>query len=148
MSLLELIKSWFTKSDHIVENNPKVSGFKFSKRSLKNLKGVNPDLVKVAKRALELSRVDFAITEGVRSEKRQTELLVAGKTTTMNSRHLTGHAVDVMAYVDGKGTWENKYYKDIAKAFKKAAKELGVKITWGGDFKSFKDDVHFQIAWK
>ncbi|STI98390.1 putative phage PS3 [Escherichia coli] len=69
--------------------------FKFSSRSEKNLQGVNPDLVKVTRRALEISEVDFGITEGLRSHYRQKQLVATGKSQTMNSRHLTGHAVDV-----------------------------------------------------
>lgn len=70
--------------------------FKFSSRSEKNLQGVNPDLVKVTRRALEISEVDFGITEGLRSRYRQKQLVTTGKSQTMNSRHLTGHAVDVV----------------------------------------------------
>lgn len=73
--------------------------FKFSSRSEKNLQGVNPDLVKVTRRALEISEVDFGITEGLRSRYRQKQLVATGKSQTMNSRHLTGHAVDVVAYI-------------------------------------------------
>lgn len=73
--------------------------FKFSSRSENNLQGVNPDLVKVTRRALEISEVDFGITEGLRSRYRQKQLVATGKSQTMNSRHLTGHAVDVVAYI-------------------------------------------------
>lgn len=99
----------------------------------------------VVERALSLSEVDFGITEGVRSLERQKELVASGKSQTMRSYHLRGNAVDVVAYVDGKVSWDWKYYEQIAKAFKEAAKELDVKITWGGDWKTFKDGPHFQI---
>ncbi|VWD18787.1 hypothetical protein BCO18442_03762 [Burkholderia contaminans] len=100
----------------------------------------------VVRRALELSEVDFGVTEGMRTQERQRELVAAKKSQTMNSRHLTGHAVDVMAYVNGAGTWEWKYYEDIARAFKQAAAELGIPIVWGGDWKTLKDGVHFELA--
>jgi peptidoglycan L-alanyl-D-glutamate endopeptidase CwlK len=122
-----------------------VSGFAFSARSLKNLQGVHPDLIRVTKRALELTTVDFAITEGLRTREHQSELVAAGKSQTKNSRHITGHAVDVMAYVNGKGTWTWQYYERIAEAFKKAANEFDIQIVWGGDWKSFKDGVHFEL---
>ena len=122
------------------------SGFEFSKRSLDRMKGVHPDLVAVMHKALEYSTVDFAITEGLRTVERQARLLADGKSTTMNSRHLTGHAVDVMAYTsEGKGTWEWDYYEAIAVAVKKAAQELDVMIVWGGDWITFKDGVHFEL---
>ena len=121
--------------------------FKFSRRSEKNLDGVNPILVKVVRRALELSSVDFGITEGLRAIERQKKLVEEGKSQTMNSRHITGHAVDVFAYPTPAGSWEWKYYAMIAEAFKKAANELGVTIEWGGDWKTLKDGPHFQLPY-
>ncbi len=73
--------------------------FRFSRRSEKNLEGVKPQLVAVVRRALELTEVDFGITEGLRSKYRQKQLVAEGKSQTMNSRHLTGDAVDVVAYI-------------------------------------------------
>ena len=102
-------------------------GFKLGTKSLSNLKGVHPDLVKVVKRAIELTECDFTVTEGLRIKQRQAQLLKEKKTTTMNSRHLTGHAVDLAAWVipegSDKGTvsWDWKYYEQIADAMKKAA---------------------------
>ncbi|MCV5473136.1 M15 family metallopeptidase, partial [Escherichia coli] len=72
--------------------------FRFSCRSEKNLEGVRPQLVAVVRRALELTEVDFGITEGLRTKERQKQLVAEGKSQTMNSRHLTGDAVDVVAY--------------------------------------------------
>ncbi len=95
--------------------------FKFSSRSEKNLQGVNPDLVKVTRRALEISEVDFGITEGLRSRYRQKQLVATGKSHTINSRHLTGHAVDVVAYVGSQVSWEWPLYEKIAAAFRQAA---------------------------
>lgn len=122
-----------------------MSNFKFSQRSENNLKGVNPDLVKIVRRALQLSPVDFGITEGLRTVERQRQLVAAGKSQTMNSRHISGHAVDVFAYPTSTGSWEWKYYEQIATAFKQAAKELNIPVEWGGDWKTLKDGPHFQL---
>lgn len=122
-----------------------MNNFKFSQRSENNLKGVNPDLVKIVRRALQLSPVDFGITEGLRTVERQRQLVAAGKSQTMNSRHITGHAVDVFAYPTSAGSWEWKYYEQIATAFKQAAKELNIPVEWGGDWKTLKDGPHFQL---
>lgn len=119
--------------------------FSLSQRSLNSLKGVDERLVKVVKRAIELTTIDFVVTEGLRSAQRQKELVAQGASRTLKSKHLTGHAVDVAALVDGKVTWEYKYYQEIAKAFKQAAKEFGYKLTWGGDWKGFVDSPHFQL---
>lgn len=112
-------------------------------RSRKNLQGVNPQLVKVVERALQLSPVDFTVIEGVRTKERQAELMKQGFTRTLNSRHIIGQAVDIVPLpVD----WNNpKSFHLVADAMKKAADELGVKITWGGDFRTFKDLPHYQI---
>lgn len=122
-----------------------MSNFKFSQRSENNLKGVNSDLVKIVRRALQLSPVDFGITEGLRTVERQRQLVDAGKSQTMNSRHISGHAVDVFAYPTSAGSWEWKYYEQIATAFKQAAKELNIPVEWGGDWKTLKDGPHFQL---
>lgn len=124
-----------------------MSNFKFSQRSENNLKGVNPDLVKIVRRALQLSPVDFGITEGLRTVERQRQLVAAGKSQTMNSRHISGHAVDVFAYPTSTGSWEWKYYEQIATAFKQAAKELNIPVEWGGDWKTLKDGPHFQLPY-
>lgn len=122
------------------------SGFKFGTVSLTRLVGVNANLVRVAKLALQKSTVDFAITDGLRTLERQKQLLAEGKSRTLRSRHLIGEAVDVAAYVNGKLSWDWQYYAAIAKAFKAASLELGIPIEWGGDWISFKDGPHFQLA--
>lgn len=119
--------------------------FSLSRKSLGKLGGVNPDLVKVVKRAIELTTVDFGITEGLRSITRQKELVAQGKSQTMRSRHITGHAVDIVAYVKGKVSWENHLYDKIAEAFFKAGEEYDINIVYGGNWKSFRDSCHFEL---
>lgn len=119
--------------------------FRFGPRSLLNLRGVHPDLVKVVKRALEISEVDFTVLEGLRSRDRQSQLFRSGASSTMNSRHLTGHAVDLGAYVMGSVRWDWPLYHKIASAMKRASAELDIPITWGGDWASFPDGPHFEL---
>jgi len=113
-------------------------------RSKQKLEGVHSDLVKVVERAIEITEQDFSVIEGMRTIERQKKLLADGKSTTMNSRHLTGHAVDLAPYPM---SWDWKYFYPIADAMKEAAEELDVKIVWGGDWKSFPDGPHFQLDW-
>ena len=119
--------------------------FKLSEKSLRRLDGVHPDLVKVVKRAIEITPVDFVVIEGLRTKARQAYLLDAGKSRTMNSYHLTGHAVDIAPIVDEQVSWAWKHYYPLADAMMEAAKELNVKITWGGRWKTFPDAPHWQI---
>ena len=121
--------------------------FKLSKRSLKSLEGVHPDLIKVVKKAIEITEVDFVVIEGVRSVSKQRKLVEQGASKTMNSRHLTGHAVDLAAYDKGV-KWDVHYYHKIAAAMKSAALYYGIHIGWGGDWESFFDGPHFQLNWK
>lgn len=105
--------------------------FKLSQRSLDRLEGVKPDLVKVVKRAIELTKVDFGVIEGLRTEERQKELVAKGASKTMKSKHLDGNAVDLMVYVDGRGCWELNLYDEVADAMRQAAIEEGVPVRWG-----------------
>lgn len=120
----------------------------FSKTTENNLKGVHKDLIEVMRKALKLSPVDFGISEGVRNQKRQLELLASGKSLTSRIRHLTGHAVDVFAVINGTASWEFKYYQTIAAAVFQAAKDLSVDVEWGGNWTEIKDGVHFQLSRK
>ena len=122
--------------------------FDLSTKSRERLKGVHPDLVRVVERAAELSAIEFVVTEGLRSEARQRELLKSGASRTMKSRHLTGHAVDLAAMVGDEIRWDWPLYHRLASAMKGAALSLGVKIEWGGDWRTFKDGPHFQLPWK
>ena len=105
--------------------------YTLSSRSLDKLEGVNEDLVKVVQRAIELTKIDFGVIYGMRTLEEQKKLFDAGKSQTMKSKHLTGDAVDLMAYVDGKASWELNLYDDLADAMKWAATEEGVAIRWG-----------------
>lgn len=109
-----------------------MSDFVLSARSIANLDGVKPDLIQVVHRAIKLTRIDFAVIEGVRTMARQEELVAKNLSQTMHSKHLTGDAVDLMAYVCGRGCWELAVYDDIADAVKEAAIECDVSIRWGG----------------
>ena len=122
-------------------------GYSLGSRSKKRLEGVHPDLVRVVERAIELTEVDFTVLEGMRTVARQKKLVAKGASTTMNSRHLTGHAVDIGAWVDGTVRWDWPLYYKLADAMKQAAKELNVDLEWGGDWKSFKDGPHYQLSW-
>lgn len=119
--------------------------FSFGTRSKERLQGVHPDLVKVLEKAIKESPLDFSITEGLRTKERQKALFDAGKSQTMNSRHLTGKAVDIAVIKDGEVTWDFKYYQLVADHIKKVAKELQIDIVWGGDWQSFKDGPHFEL---
>ena len=116
--------------------------FKLSQRSIDKMEGVDADLVAVTKRAIELTKIDFGVIYGMRTIQQQENLVAAGKSQTMKSKHLVGRAVDLMAYVDGKGCWELNVYDDLCDAMKEAAKELSVAIKWGaawseGDIRTY-----------
>lgn len=122
--------------------------YNLSKKSRDRLSGVHPDLVKIVERAIEITEVDFAVLEGVRSKTRQEQLVKSGASQTMRSRHLTGHAVDLGAYVAGSVRWDWPLYHKIAAAVKQAAAELQIPVEWGGDWTTFKDGPHWQLPWK
>ncbi|GAA0394848.1 M15 family metallopeptidase [Brevundimonas terrae] len=119
--------------------------YRLSQRSRDRMKGVHPDLVAVVERAIQITGIDFTITEGLRTPARQKELVKAGASRTQNSRHLTGHAVDIAAWVDGTVRWDWPLYPKIAAAFKQAAKELNTPIIWGGDWPRLRDGPHFEL---
>lgn len=144
----------------------------FDARSKSKLVGVHEDLVEVATLARQLCPVDFIITEGLRTLERQKQLLAAGASKTLKSRHLTGHAVDVAAFIDVDGDsskdineairWDWPLYFQIADAFRQAGEKLEVNIEWGGhwrllngngpvvegDLAKFADGPHFQLTWR
>lgn len=136
--------------------------FKFSDLSLRRLEGVNPKLRAVVERALQISQVDFMVSEGLRTIERQRELYAQGRTKpgkkvtwTLHSKHLEGSAVDLVPVVGGKPDWEDlKNFDAIAKAMLQAAKEQGVKVRWGADWdmdgrpreEGEHDSPHFELA--
>lgn len=105
---------------------------KFSQRSESNLVGVNPTLVACARRALDISPVDFTIIEGLRNVDRQRELVAQGKSQTMQSRHIDGCAVDILPVGS---TWKVAEFMPVLKAFKQAADELGIVLRFGVNWK-------------
>jgi peptidoglycan L-alanyl-D-glutamate endopeptidase CwlK len=120
--------------------------FRFSSRSRGNLATVAPELQAVAHLAIKITEVDFVVTEGKRSPRRQAQLVAQGASRTQNSKHLTGRAIDVAALIDGEISWEFRHYRRIAAAFKRASKELGIGVRWGGDWKNLKDGPHFELT--
>lgn len=140
-----------THQVNLTINDGVIMTFQLGRRSLDNLKGVNESLVNVVKRAIEISETDFTVTEGVRTIERQRELVAKGASKTMNSYHIPnargGRAIDIYPYYNGRVQVHAPHteFRKIAKAMKEAANELGVSITWGGDWKSFCDLPHYQI---
>lgn len=124
-----------------------ISLYNLSKKSKEKLKQVHPDLQAVVSHAIEITDTDFCVLEGMRTPERQKELYDQGATTILRSRHLTGHAVDLGAWVDKRVQWHWPLYHRIARAMKKAAKELKIPIEWGGDWKR-PDGPHFQLPRK
>lgn len=130
------------------------------KTSLDRLKGVHPDLVRVVKKAAELTTVPFIVTEGVRTVERERSLIAKGLSALKNPfrcRHVptktaqygvVGHAVDIVPLVNGKPAWDWKIIPAVARAMKSAALAEHVTIEWGGDWKTFKDGPHYQLPWK
>tara|TARA_R100001463_G_scaffold694_6_gene3148 strand:- start:1101 stop:1568 length:468 start_codon:yes stop_codon:yes gene_type:complete len=122
-------------------------GFRLSQRSIDRLEGVHPDMTAVVERAIQLTEVDFGVTQGVRTFEEQKANVAAGRSQTMASKHLLqddgfSHAVDVVAYVGPDVSWELNLYDDICDAFKEAAKEVGCSIKWGaawseGDIRTY-----------
>lgn len=127
-------------------------GFQFSKRSLERMEGVDPRLKEIAKHAITISKIDFGIPQdgGLRTAERQAELFADGKSKAdgvkNKSRHQSGMALDVYAYVDGKASWETEHLALVAAAMLQSASILGYKLEWGGHFISFYDAPHFQLA--
>ena len=126
---------------------PHKGKFVLGKRSLDNLNNVNTDLVRVVKRAIEITEIDFAVIEGLRTKERQRELVRKGASKTMDSRHLTGHAVDIVPLVDGKISWNFNYYYPLAKAMAQASTELGVNVRWGGAWTNIRNKKGTPQQW-
>lgn len=126
--------------------------FKLSNNSRNNRAGVDPRLIEISDRAIQLSIIDFGIPSsgGLRTTEDQAALFTAGKSKadgrTHKSYHQTGRALDVYAYVDGKASWEKEHLAIVAVAMMQAAAELGDKLQWGGLWETFQDMPHFQLG--
>ena len=118
----------------------------FGGQSISRMAGLHPDLKKVMNQAILATDLDFTVLEGLRTLERQKQMVESGASTTLNSRHLDGHAVDIAPFVGGEVRWDWPLYYRLAVIVKAAAKEVGVPIEWGGDWK-FKDGPHWQLPW-
>lgn len=122
--------------------------YKLSQRSQAKLVGVHPDLIRVVEHAITITQVDFSVVEGLRSYRKQLEYFTKGKSLTMKSRHLTGHAVDLAPWIGGTILWsDGPHWYGLALAMKRAAEIENVPIEWGGDWVTFVDKPHFQLPW-
>lgn len=142
-----------------VNPNDMTPKYYLSMTSLARLNDVKPELIKVFKEAIKQAPYDFGIASGYRSTEEQQKLYSYGRYSpykhkkivtyadgiNKTSYHQTGNAVDIYAYIDGKASWDSKYYEPLARHIQNVASELGVDLEWGGDWKSFKDLPHFQI---
>jgi len=120
----------------------------FNEQSKARLAQVNPTLAELM-RLVEAQHPDaFEITEGMRGAQRQAQMVAEGKSQTMNSRHLAGNAVDIaLIGPDGQPNWNFEDYRPIAATAKAAAASLGIPdFVWGGDWKTLRDGVHFQVG--
>lgn len=122
-------------------------GFKLTVADRDKLKGVHKDLVRVIELAAERSDRPFRVLEGLRTIERQRQLVAKGASKTLNSRHLTGHAVDIAPLEGGQVSWSWSLYHPLAKIVKEAAADLRVPIEWGGDWSKFRDGPHWQLPW-
>lgn len=105
--------------------------FELSKRSIERLDGVDDALVATVEEAIEVTTIDFGVICGLRTIEEQQKLFDSGASQTMQSKHIDGQAVDLMAYVGGRGSWELNVYDDVANAMRIAARSTGVTIRWG-----------------
>jgi len=105
--------------------------YKLSTKSQERLMGVEPELKEIVYEAIKVTKVDFGVIEGLRTEEKQKQLVESGASQTMKSKHLEGRAVDLMAYIGGRGSWELSVYDEIADAMKEAAIKVDVAVRWG-----------------
>lgn len=122
-----------------------MSQYRFSERSWRNLQGVHPKLIAVISEAILITPIDFVVIEGLRTIERQKELVAAGKSWTMNSKHLEGKAVDIAAWINGDVSWDFAQYRAIAYSVQEAARRFDVSVQWGGNWPIKKDGPHFQL---
>lgn len=136
--------------------------YKFSRSSEKRLMYLHTNLQKFFIELLKISPYDFSISQGVRSAEEQNKLYQQGRTTSgkiitncdgykIKSKHQVksdgfGYAGDIAIFINGKATWEEKYYKEVARTGRVLMQKYN--IEWGGDWKKFKDLPHFEYIGK
>jgi peptidoglycan L-alanyl-D-glutamate endopeptidase CwlK len=118
-----------------------------SERDRRRLQGLHPDLHRVVTAMGGFCPMPFMVLEGLRTVEQQADYVADGKSTTMNSRHLDGHAVDLAPLVNGQPSWDWPLYDQFAVHMKGAGNMCGVPLEWGGDWKTFKDGPHWQLPW-
>lgn len=125
-------------------------GFSLSRRSEQELVGVRDPLVAVVRRAITITPVDFTVLQGLRTKQEQEALVESGASKTLDSRHLTGHAVDLGALLNGKVSWHWSLYHQVARSMQTAARSLDIEIRWGGvwdrTLNSLSDDLEDEVA--
>lgn len=121
------------------------AAFKLSARSRERLVGVHPDLVRVVERAITITTIDFVVVEGLRTIERQRALVEKGASRTLNSRHLTGHAVDIAPWIDMQVRWDWPAFRPLVAAMRQAAAELQIPVIHGADWRSFPDGPHHEL---
>ena len=105
--------------------------YKLSTKSQERLMGLEPELKEIVYEAIKVTKIDFGVIDGLRTEEKQKQLVESGASQTMKSKHLEGRAVDLMAYIGGRGSWELNVYDEIADAMKEAAVKVDVAVRWG-----------------
>mgnify|MGYP001345341857 CR=1 FL=1 len=105
--------------------------YKLSTKSQERLMGLEPELKEIVYEAIKVTKIDFGVIEGLRTEEKQKQLVESGASQTMKSKHLDGRAVDLMAYIGGRGSWELNVYDEIADAMKEASIKVDVAVRWG-----------------
>ena len=118
-----------------------------SARSTKRLEGVHRDLAKIVYSASLITSIPFIVLEGIRTLEQQQKLYKLGATRTLRSRHLTGHAVDLGAWINNTIRWDWPLYYKIAEAMQAAAEASNISLEWGGNWVTFRDGPHFQLPW-
>jgi len=144
--------------DSAIGTKPPANTYSFTESSEKNFANVHPDLVKLARKALELSPVNFGVSEGARSVDRQRYLLGQRATQTLDSRHIPAepmgggnnlsHAIDIFPFVGGEARYDGRLFAEIKEAWDQASVLLKIPFEWGGDWKDFHDAPHFQLPVK
>lgn len=122
-----------------------MKAFALSERDETRMAGLHPDLIRVVRRLATFTTVPFFVVEGLRTPKAQAEMVARGVSRTLNSRHLTGHAIDIAPKKD---SWAWPAYHRLAPEMKRAANLEGVRLDWGGDWWRFRDGPHWELNWK